>query len=285
MGALLGGRAGRDELGDMNESASSPEARREEADAMVDEYLEELLRALAGRREHARRTLAEAEEHLRDAVNAGVEQGLAPDEAAAAAIECFGTPGQIARAGGFAVRPWVVAGRAAHLLFGVGLLAIGISGLVAETFYRLWGPLFVAGDAPGVTYTAERCAQYFTLAPDGGSCLEAAAIHHSGEVIEPRVGAGLLGLIILASYWWLARRRRPSQQLDSTTPLVAAAAAASMFGVVGLAMLLQGVAVLAEGPDYGPGGILSAGLVSAVCCVGALVALRRYLGARDRLPI
>jgi hypothetical protein len=43
------------------------------------------------------------------------------------------------------------------LLGAVGLVAIGASGPLAELLGRLFGPAFVAGDLPGMTYTAAVC--------------------------------------------------------------------------------------------------------------------------------
>jgi hypothetical protein len=257
------------------------DAQNNAADEVLDEYLNRLLAALAGRGDDVRRTMAEAESHLRDAVEAGTHRGLTPEDAARVAVANFGTPGQVARARGLSIQPWVATGRAAHLLAAVGLVAIGLSGLVAELFFQVWGPFFVAGDAPGVTYTPARCDQYFALAPSGDSCLEAAAIHHSAEVIEPRVGAGLLGLLILGTWLWSQRRRRRQHVVDPTSPLIAAAAGTAMFGVAACALLLDGFAMLALGSRYGAGAGLSAGLVSAVVCLGWAVLLWHELPARQ----
>ena len=42
-------------------------------------------------------------------------------------------------------------------LAAVGLVAIGVSAILALAMGAAWGAPFVAGDLPGVTYTAERC--------------------------------------------------------------------------------------------------------------------------------
>ena len=89
---------------------------------------------------------------------------------------------------------------------GLGLVAIGVSGLVAEVFGRAFGPAFVAGDGPGVTYTAARCAEYLRLFPGAGGCAGAAATDHWGEVVQYRVLIGVLGLFALVAFG-LARRR------------------------------------------------------------------------------
>src|SRR5947207_2842912 len=68
----------------------------------------------------------------------------------------------------------------------IGFIAIGTSGLLAELFGRVFGEDFVAGDGPGVTYTAERCADFLRYFPNAVSCNAAAAAHHYGEVVEYR---------------------------------------------------------------------------------------------------
>jgi hypothetical protein len=87
----------------------------------------------------------------------------------------------------------------------VGALAVGVSGLLAEAVGRMVSPAFVAGDAPGVTYTTARCADYLEYVPTARSCAEAAAVHHWGEVVDSRVAVGVLGLFGLLAL--LAARR------------------------------------------------------------------------------
>ncbi|MGH8884352.1 MAG: hypothetical protein ACRDYX_04110 [Egibacteraceae bacterium] len=95
---------------------------------------------------------------------------------------------------------------------------------MAELFGQSFGMAFVSGDAPGVTYTPQRCAEYLEYVPDAGSCGAAATVHHFGEVVEYRVALGTLGLIglltLLTARRWATvggsrrpcgavRRRRP----------------------------------------------------------------------------
>ncbi len=62
-------------------------------------------------------------------------------------------------------------------LAGVGLVAIGISGAVSLAAGAAFGKDFVSGDPPGVTYTAERCAELIGYYPEG-TCRTAATAHH-----------------------------------------------------------------------------------------------------------
>jgi hypothetical protein len=97
---------------------------------------------------------------------------------------------------GTAGRPWAASllgelALGAVLLGGVGLTAIGVSGLLAEGMGALVGERFVSGDPPGVSYTPDRCADFFEYAPQARTCEEAATIHHFGEVVTYRVAAGI----------------------------------------------------------------------------------------------
>jgi len=132
----------------------------------IEDYLDQLLPRLRGPAARVRRILAETEEHLRDATAEGVAAGLDRDEAAHRAVQRFGDPGTVA--GRFPMPLRAVLGeltRTAIALGAVALVAIGLSGGLAELLGHLFGPDAVAGDLPGVTYTAQRCADFTT--PDG----------------------------------------------------------------------------------------------------------------------
>ena len=147
----------------------------------------------------------------------------------------------------------------------VGFLSIGVSGVVAAGMQAAFGAGFVAGDLPDVTYTADRCAELKEYAPANASCEEAAALHHADETITYRIAAGVLGLVLLG-LWALVRRRGALGPGRLPDGLVAGAGCAP-FGVVGLALLAQGLELLALGPSSGEGADLSAGIVSLVVAV------------------
>lgn len=170
--------------------------------------------------------------------------------------------------------------RAAILLGGIGLTAIGVSGGVAALFGRVFGEDFVAGDPPGVTYTQSRCAEYLEYAPGAGSCAQAATTHHFGEVVEYRVAAGVLGLVALV-VWWLLRRRARGR--DVLPEAFAATVATALFGVAAAGLLLEsgGLAVIG-GQRSGVGDPLSGGIVSAVAAAVFAVVLARALVARSK---
>lgn len=156
----------------------------------IESYLDELLVQLRGSPRSVRRVLVEAESHLRDAVS----DGATPEEAVAR----FGDVREVAaRCSTQAGVPTSVLARqlllAAMLLGVVGCLAIGVSGVLTGVMDAVYGPRFVAGDLPTITYTADRCEQYRKLVPSEPTCLAAAARHHTNEIETTRLATGLLG--------------------------------------------------------------------------------------------
>src|SRR5215217_2487440 len=142
---------------------------------LIEGYLDRLLGHLRGSAHDVRRILAETEEHLRDATAELVAAGAGEEEAERRAIERFGDPRAVARRFSARLAPVPPAAVAAELAG------------TAELLGRLYGPGFVAGDLPGVTYTRERCAEFLEYFPHAGGCEQAATLHHWGEVVEYRV--------------------------------------------------------------------------------------------------
>ena len=115
----------------------------------VEEYLRQLRASLRTRPAETSRILAEAEDHLRESVAAGLAAGLTEAEAAEAAISSFGTVRAVARAhqtplgqaaaalGGLVMAIWLLAGILLTWCFPVGLVMIVA---VATTNPPTWGP-------------------------------------------------------------------------------------------------------------------------------------------------
>jgi hypothetical protein len=253
-------------------------------------YLDQLMAQLRGSAADVRRILAEAEEHLRDASAERVAAGAGEAEAQRAAIAAFGDARTVARRFAAGVAPVPAAEvvaqllRTALVLGAVGLVAIGASGLVAELIGRVFGPAAVAGDPPGVTYTAARCADFLEYFPHAGSCAKAAALHHWGEVVEYRVAVGVLGLLALGGAWLWRRGERTRDGQATWVGVLpagfAATIATSLYGVAALALGLEGLGDLRLGPGAGAGQWLSAALVSAVMCAAYGVPLAGHLLGR-----
>jgi hypothetical protein len=252
----------------------------------IDRYLDRLLAELRGSPADVRRVLAEAEEHLRDAARDGVAEGLTESEAERRAVERFGPPRSVARRFdgvfplGESVRAlaWALAPLAA-----VGLIAVGVSGAISEVLGRLFGPAFVSGDLPWVRYTPQRCAELQRLFP-GHSCLDAAILDHGGEVVQFRVAAGVLGLLILGAYALVRRRAKPPV-LVLRRGLVPVAGVA-VYGLAAAVLLLQGAdAVSLGGTHGGSGQWWSAGIVALVVAVFYLRSAYRTLLATNDQPV
>ena len=255
-------------------------------DEPIERYLDELLLELRGSPRAARRAVAEIEEHLRDAMREGVAAGLSEAQAALRAVERFGPPELVARQlgrAGDAPGAVVLAREAFRTLVPVGavfLLAIGLSGLLADAFGRAFGRAFVAGDAPGVTYTAERCAEYLSLEPHARTCREAAVAHHFGEVVGYRLAAGVLGVLLLAG--WAAWRRRSHVRARPSVlgRSFALTVGATLASAAAAGLLFLGSAGPLTGHYDGTGNPLSGGLVSILLAAGFGAALRRELRRR-----
>ncbi len=105
-------------------------------DDPVEEYLDQLHVSLRTTPREARRIIAEAEDHLRESVAAGLAAGLTEREAQEAAISSFGSVRAVVRAHARRVPPAAVFGElvmAAWKLTTHRLLAVAGSGLVALT--------------------------------------------------------------------------------------------------------------------------------------------------------
>jgi hypothetical protein len=174
--------------------------------------------------------------------------------------------------------------RAAVLLGAVDLVAIGASGLVAELLGRLFGPAFVAGNLPGVTYTAQRCAEYLEYFPDAGGCAQAATMHHWGEVVEYRVAVGVLGLLVLGGYllWRRGRRGEPPDYLGVLPDGFSATVATSLYGVAAAALALLSLDSFLVADGDGTGQWLSAAIVAAAMAAVYGVSLYRTVLTRAR---
>jgi HAAS len=249
----------------------------------VERYLDQLLAELHGTPGNPRRVLAEVEHHLRDAIDEGVAEGLPLDEARRRALDRFGSPRMVARQFASPARrlvPPAVLGQlvlAMVLLGGIGLAAIGVSGVV-EGMGMAFGKTFVAGDPPGLTYTPARCADFQEYYPTAPSCADAAVDHHFDETVQYRVAAGVLGLLVLGGYW-LARRRRPVRPLGLLPDGFVATTGAGLFGLVGGFLVLSSLNQLVLGVD-GAGQYLSGGIVSLPVALAFLISLNRTLARR-----
>jgi len=245
---------------------------------LIDRYLDQLLACLRGPARDVRRILAEAEEHLRDAAAEAQAAGASEEEAQRQAIARFGDARTVARRFSPRLGPVPFRAvvtellRAATVLGAVAMVAVGVSGALAELFGRVWGAAFVAGDLPDVTYTPARCRDFFEYFPHAGSCEAAASLHHWGEVVTYRAAMGVLGLLVLGGYALLRRRARHQQrERGSATGYLgvlpdgfSATVATSLYSVAAAGMLLLSLNSFALGGASGGGGQWLSGAVVAL---------------------
>jgi hypothetical protein len=157
----------------------------------IEDHLDELLRRTRADARTTRRLLDEASDHLYAAAAELEAGGMSQQEAETEAVRRFGPVKPIVRA---TVRRSLAALvletlRAALFLAGCGLLAVGISGLVAFAMNLWLGRSFVGG---------------VSVFGFGGASVNETA----DDAVVLRIIAGLIGLAVLLSY--LALRRRTS---------------------------------------------------------------------------
>lgn len=250
----------------------------------VEQYLDDLYARLRCAPRQARRILAEAEDHLREAVSDGLAAGLTRAEAEEQAISGFGSVRAVVRAhdraaGRFPGRAVLFDLSLAGLkLGGIGAVAVAASGLVALAMNLLFGPRFVGGTGRGIAYPAASCRWWLADNPGAHTCAQAAAAEGSVDAVTLRLAVGVLGLILLLAYSLAPRGRSRHVLPDGFVPTIAV----SLFGAAGL-----GLAVLATagGPGIrvvGPGWYLSGALVALVMAAAYALPLNRALLRRAR---
>ena len=240
--------------------------RDEQAD-LVAAYLADLrgkLRAPA-----ADLVIAEAEDHLRESVAAGVAIGMTDREAQEAAISAFGSVRVVVRAHnlstGQVARDLVMA---ALKLGWIGFFAIAASGFVAWAMDSVFGRPFVGGSATATTrFAAAQCQYWLKLWPGAHTCAQAAMLESSADAVSLRVlGGGIAGMVLLGAYLLALMYWRPGGVLvlpSGFFPLVAAA----VFAVGGLALVVCTFTGGPFGAPAGPGSFLSGALVALAVAV------------------
>jgi hypothetical protein len=181
----------------------------------ADEYLSQLRASLRTRPAETSRILAEAEDHLRESVAAGLRAGMTDVEAQEAAVSAFGSVRAVVRAhqtrraraiavlGGCAMTSWKLAG--------LSLLAFGVSGLVLLVEARMIHPgLRLAPGAAPLAHPALR-----------------------------GIAAGMAGLLLLAGCRLARRlRRRGTGAAPARATGYFPLAAAIFFGAGAIAQIL-----------------------------------------------
>ena len=255
---------------------------------IIETYLDDLLAGLAGEAGAVRRMLAETEAHLYSDVEQAVAAGLERDDAARAAVARFGSAERVAQMWTASAPPKpmppvkVMLRRAATQLAplaGVGLVAIGVSGLIARAMTSLWGLRFMFADPPGTTYPASSCSYWMSLHPHAPTCTSAFLAESLADGLNARYAAGVLGLVVLAVI--AARRRlRHAPVISQPTPSTALIAVA-IFGAATVALASLAADAMRVSHGNGAGKWLSAAVVALI--VSASYALAYLRSTRQRI--
>jgi hypothetical protein len=249
----------------------------------VEDYLDQLYAGLRTTPREARRIIAEAEDHLREATAAGVEAGLPEHEAQEAAISSFGSVRAVLRAHTRRVPPLAVFGElvmAAWKLVSIALLAVAGSGLVAFVMNQVLGPQFVGGSAASASrLSGPVCQHYLGLWPHVQYCGQAAVLETSSDAVSLRLLVLIPGLILLEGYH-LARRyqRRRGWRADLLPDGFIPTVAACLFGALTAGLVfLAAIAPSGATQAGGPGSFLSAAIVTLLITASFVPSLRRSL--------
>jgi hypothetical protein len=257
---------------------------------LIGEYLSDLRAGLELAPEEAGLVVAEAEDHLRETAACGLAAGMSEHEAQLAAISAFGPVTAVVRA--HASRPaGYIRGRtpaallgdlvlAGWKLAGIGLIAVGASGLVVLLMNAVLGRSFTGRAPAGVSFPKARCAYWTSLWPGTHTCAAAHVLEASSDAVVLRVGAGTMGAALLVAYGVVRglqqrRRRGPVVVLAGYFPLLAAGVFGA--GALGLALAqLAGFAVT-QGPGTYLSGAIVATAAAAWYCRKARPAIRHLI--------
>ena len=248
---------------------------------LVARYLDELRAKL--RTPDADLVLAEAEDHLRESVAAGLAIGMSEREAQEAAISAFGPVPAVVRAHTFRSRQLAAGLVTTALKLGwTGMFAVAASGLVAAAMNRVFGRGFVGGAPAGTRYSPAQCQHWLSIWHGAYGCAQAAMLESSSDAVSLRViGGGLGGLALFGGYLLVLRywRRGGSRGLPrGFFPLTAAA----IFAAGALALTVCTFTGGPLGVPAGPGAYLSGAITALAFAIAfgvrALRATRSTLG-------
>ncbi len=241
-------------------------------DDCIERYLDDLLAQLRGAPADVRRMLTETEQHLYASTADGVAAGAVPDVAAADAVRRFGSAETVARqwnasapAEPTGVLLRQLAGQMAPLV-GVGLVAIGLSGLAARAMTAIWGLRFMFANPPGTTYPAAACQYWMSLHPSARSCTGAYLAESFADGLVARFAAGLLGLAVLSVV--AVVRRRKGRPLLAMPRLLVSFSGAATFSLATMALIALGVDALRVAGGNGAGQWLSGAVVALPVAIG-----------------
>ena len=237
-------------------------------DSPVQDYLDQLVVLLpTSRPRQLRSVLAEAEDHLTDAVALAQSQGLSLADAEARAVQEFGPAQDLVDAELRRHRPTLAelarqVTSTAVLLGSVGAIAVGVSGLVAGLFWAVGGTSAVVAVAPGQQLSVQDCARWLAQDPTAAGCQVAALADWAWETVAYRLALGLLGCAGLAGYLLLRRRSGGSGRWSALPRPITTTIAVTSFTAAGLWATGMGIDAVRVSSGHGIGQWFSAAIVA-----------------------
>jgi hypothetical protein len=246
--------------------------RRRPAAEPIEDYLDELMSCLRMPPRATRRLLAETEDHLRSAAEAAEQCGASRAEAERDAVLRFGSAARVAAQAGDARRAGPVAAAGVLLwsgvaLIGVGLVAVGLSGILAAILNVIAGRRFVGALPQG--YSAAPCHHFLVVQPHASTCAVAAVLENSHDAVALRLLAGLIGLALVGAAWWTRRYLSRDPSFQRLLAAALSVVATLSFAVAAVVLLGMSADTAVNYGSQGVGWYLSGGLVSLA---GALLA-------------
>jgi hypothetical protein len=251
----------------------------------IDAYLDDLLPRLRGPAGVIRNTLTEAEAHLRDASDAEIARGVAPDAAQLNAIASFGSPREVSLAanrGVIALSATQLVGAlavAAVRMVAVGLGAVAVAAVAARALAAVTSTHFVFGTPAGATFSTAKCRHFLDVHSTASSCARAATLENAGDATILHLGGAIIGLFALGLIFLVARRLRSVASATRTavpTGIVPAIGAA-VFGTVGIALVGAGLSNAMVAGLWGRGLWYVEGVIALVVAAGYAVRFGRVL--------
>jgi hypothetical protein len=245
---------------------------------LISAYLDELRVRL--RTPDTGLVLAEAEDHLRESVAAGIAIGMSEREAQEAAISSFGSVRAVVRAHNLTSKQVAADLVVMGLKLGwIGMFSVAASGFVALAMNHVFGRGFVGGAPAGTKFAPAQCQYWLSIWHGAHTCARAAMLESSSDAVSLRViGGGIGGLVLLGGYLLalLYLRRRSSMLPGGFFPL----AATAVFTIGALALAVASVTGGPLGVPAGPGAYLSGALVALGVAAGYAWRARRLLRRR-----
>jgi hypothetical protein len=156
----------------------------------------------------------------------------------------------------------------------LAFIAIGVSGAVCGFVRYRYGDHTLAADSQSQTLSAARCADLLEYHPEKTNCSAAELAHHADEVVEYRLGAGVMGLLAMATYF-IARSRlglTDGERLQQEFRYLASATAA--FALAAAMLIGVGVGVQFNSGEAAPRWFSDGGVALAFFVLHAAWLLR-----------